>query len=193
MTSEQRGRVDEGDRYTEADVMGSSIFLQRHVIDTKTNSSPTKERCLISDGLKIISSQIVTQLAPRTCHRNHSLNTTWPYTGTLFQKALSQTQPSRHPRQREISSSIFLAGTKNYLIPDRYSIGSSILSPESLPNQHLALHGDTFPENPLSNTILLTSSPEKISQLVELELIWSFRNSGSITSREPSYVSDVGK
>ncbi|GIY67908.1 hypothetical protein CDAR_563711 [Caerostris darwini] len=80
MNCEQRGRVDEGD-----EVHGSG----RHetlVTDTKTNLSPSKERCLISDGLKIISSQIVIQLAPRTCHRNHSLITTWPYTGTLLQK-----------------------------------------------------------------------------------------------------------
>ncbi|GIX77701.1 hypothetical protein CDAR_54121 [Caerostris darwini] len=52
-------------------------------IDTKTNSSPSKELiCLISGGLKII----VTQLAPRTCFRNHSLIITWPFTRTLFQK-----------------------------------------------------------------------------------------------------------
>ncbi|GIY67907.1 hypothetical protein CDAR_563701 [Caerostris darwini] len=37
---------------------------------------------------------------------------------------------------------------KNYLIPDRHPIGFSNLSAESLPNHHLALHGNTFPENP---------------------------------------------
>ncbi|GIY57477.1 hypothetical protein CEXT_411951 [Caerostris extrusa] len=74
--------------FTEADVMSSSICLQALVIDTKANLSPSKERCLISGGLK------------------------------------------------------------NYLIPDQHSIASSNLSPESLPNHHLALHGDTFPEKP---------------------------------------------
>ncbi|GIY94764.1 hypothetical protein CEXT_204981 [Caerostris extrusa] len=52
---------------------------------------------------------------------------------------------------------------KNYLIPDRHTIGCSNLSPESLPNHHLALHGDIFPENPstLSQTQPQTPSPER--------------------------------
>ncbi|GIY57493.1 hypothetical protein CEXT_412041 [Caerostris extrusa] len=78
-----------------------SYVSDAHVIDTETNLSPSKERCLISGGLKIISSQIVTQFSPRTCHRNHQ------------------------------------------------------------PNHHLALHGDTYPENTLSNSTLQTPSPER--------------------------------
>ncbi|GIY67898.1 hypothetical protein CDAR_563641 [Caerostris darwini] len=76
------------------------IISEALLIDTKTNLSPSKDRCLISGGLKMISSQIVTQLAPRTCHRNHFLITTWLYTGDTFQEnpsALFQTQPSRQP------------------------------------------------------------------------------------------------
>ncbi|GIY57479.1 hypothetical protein CEXT_411971 [Caerostris extrusa] len=65
------------------------------------------------------------------------------------------------------------------------------------PNHHLVLHGDTFKETPstLSQTqpSRHTLAREKSLQLVELELIRSSRNSGSITSREPSYVSDVEK
>ncbi|GIY30734.1 hypothetical protein CDAR_517681 [Caerostris darwini] len=37
---------------------------------------------------------------------------------------------------------------KNYLIPHRHPIGSSNLSPESLPNHHLTYQEDTFPEKP---------------------------------------------
>ncbi|GIY94766.1 hypothetical protein CEXT_204991 [Caerostris extrusa] len=74
------------------------------VIDTETNLFPSKERCPISGGLKIVSSQIVTQLAPRICHRNHSPNHHLALHGDTFpenQSTLSQTQPSRHPFQRE--------------------------------------------------------------------------------------------
>ncbi|GIY67905.1 hypothetical protein CDAR_563681 [Caerostris darwini] len=112
-----------------------TVGISAIVIDPKKNLSPSKERCLISDGLKIISSQIVTQLARRPCHRKHHTNHHLALHGDSFPEnpsTLSQTQPSRHPRQREIS------------------------------------------------------------QLVELELIRSSRNLGSITSREPSYVSHVG-
>ncbi|GIX77699.1 hypothetical protein CDAR_54111 [Caerostris darwini] len=78
----------------------------------------------------------------------------------------------------------------------RHQIGSSNLSPESLPNHHLASHGATFPENP---STLSQTQPSRhprqreISQLVEFELIRRSRNMGSITSKAQSYVSDVGK
>ncbi|GIY57487.1 hypothetical protein CEXT_412011 [Caerostris extrusa] len=79
---------------------------------------------------------------------------------------------------------------KNYLIPDRHPIGSSNLSPESFPNHHLAIHGDTYPENTLSNTTLQTPSPERNLAISRARIN---TNLCSITSREPSYVSDVGK
>ncbi|GIY57489.1 hypothetical protein CEXT_412021 [Caerostris extrusa] len=69
------------------------------------------ERCLISGGLKIISSQIVTQLSSRTCHRNHHPNHHLALHGDTFPEnpsTLSQTQPSRQPRQSEISQLVEL-------------------------------------------------------------------------------------
>ncbi|GIY57483.1 hypothetical protein CEXT_411991 [Caerostris extrusa] len=76
--------------YTSNTHLDNLIFVQRRVSDF----------CRAKNYLI----QIFTHLAPRTCHRNHSLITTWSYTGTLFQEnlsTLSQTQSSRHPAREK--------------------------------------------------------------------------------------------